>query len=87
MDLFKNTILVDFAGWAGAILILIAYILISTGKVKKDNKYYHLLNLVGSILFVYNTVYKEAYPSAFVNIVWFFIAVMGLLSNRNQKRA
>lgn len=68
----------DLCGWSGAICVLLAYFLISTGKVDKDNTFYHVLNLLGAFLLIFNTVYLGAYPSAFVNVIWCFVALAGL---------
>jgi len=73
----------DICGWIGAICVLVAYFLISTGRFQKENRYYHLLNLLGAILLVFNTLYLGAYPSAFVNVIWSFIAFAGMMNTRN----
>jgi hypothetical protein len=84
MQLFTSEILAESCGWSGAICVLLAYYFISTGKVHKENRWYHMGNLVGAVLLIYNTLYLKAYPSAFVNVIWCFIALAGLLGKKNQ---
>ena len=74
----NNDILIDVLGWIGAIALLVAYALISAGRVEGDSKGYQLLNLVGSILLILNTVYYGAYPSAFLNLFWMGVALYAL---------
>lgn len=82
MDFLTSNLVSDICGWTGAICVLLAYYLISTGKVHKENRLYHVLNLLGAVLLIFNTIYLKAYPSAFVNVIWSFIAFAGLFSNR-----
>ena len=73
-------ILFDSLGWIGAFLLLLAYALVSFKKVAADSLVYQGLNVVASILLAINTLYHQAYPSSFVNIVWTFIAIFAILT-------
>lgn len=66
----------DLTGWIGAFALLLAYAAVSFKKLRPDSRLYQLLNAVGSLLLICNTVYYRAYPSAFVNLVWIAIAVI-----------
>jgi hypothetical protein len=76
------SIIVECVGWLGAILVLLAYILISTNKIESSTPIFQWLNLVGAICLIVHTIYNHAYPSAFVNIVWTGVAIYGLLKGR-----
>lgn len=67
--------LIDVLGWIGAVAILVAYGLVSTKKLESHSTAYQMLNLVGGILLIANTIYYRAYPSAALNTVWAGIAV------------
>lgn len=69
----------EIIGWAGSGAILLAYALVSTGKVSSNSKNYQLLNLFGAIGIVINSGIHGAYPSVGLNIVWLLIAVYGLV--------
>ena len=73
-----NDIAADVIGWVGAIALLIAYGMITAGKMKASGKRYQGLNLVGSAGLIVNSTWYGAYPSTFLNIVWIGIAVYAL---------
>jgi phosphoglycerol transferase MdoB-like AlkP superfamily enzyme len=75
-------ILIDVVGWIGTGCILLAYILLSAGRLRGNNYSYQGLNLVGGIFLVVNTVYYGAYPSTFLNFVWAIIAIVALVQAR-----
>ena len=77
-------LLIGILGWIGSAAVLIAYGLISTGRVQGSSLFYHSLNLVGSICLIVNSGYYGAYPSTFVNAVWTLIAVFALVRSGLQ---
>jgi hypothetical protein len=77
-------LLIGILGWVGSAAVVLAYALISTGRVEGSSVGYHLLNLVGSIFLIVNTGYYGAYPSTFVNGVWTLIAVFSLVRSGLQ---
>ena len=76
MDL---SLIINIIGWLGSIGVLLAYVLVSTNRLKGDSVPYQMLNLFGSIFLMTNTIYFGAYPSTFVNLVWLFIAIFALI--------
>jgi len=77
--------LVDGSGWLGAAVLLLAYALVSFKKMPPDSGAYQLMNAGGSALLIVNTVFYRAFPSAFVNLIWIFIATAAYL--RVKRRA
>lgn len=71
-------IAVEAAGWAGALLILAAYALVSMRRVPPDSLLYQTLNIVGAAGFVINGLAHGAMPSAVLNIVWIGIGAYAL---------
>lgn len=71
-------ILINILGWAGAILFLIAYALVSLKKVEVDSLLYQGINILAGILLIINTLYLHAYPSLVMNTAWIGIAVVTL---------
>ena len=71
--------LVEVAGWVGAALILLAYFLLSAGRVTGRSLLYQGLNVVGAAGFVINGWWHGAVPSATLNILWLLIGVIALL--------
>ena len=68
----------DVLGWIGAGALLLAYGLISAGKMKADDGNYQGLNVIGSVGLIVNTSFFGAYPSTALNIVWMGIAGFAL---------
>jgi uncharacterized membrane protein len=72
----------DAIGWIGATLLLVAYAMISSKKLEADATAYQLLNIIGSVLLVANTIFYRAYPSSFVNLIWAGIAIFSIATRR-----
>jgi hypothetical protein len=75
-------LLIDIVGWLGTGCILLAYILLSSGRLHGSSFSYQGLNLLGGIFLVINTIYYGAYPSTFLNFVWAIIAIAALVQAR-----
>jgi hypothetical protein len=75
----RHNLLIDITGWVGAILLLLAYGLVSTRKTEGDSVGYQILNLAGSAFLMVNSFFYGAYPSSGVNSVWIGIALYTLL--------
>ena len=68
----------DAAGWVGAVFVIAAYGLLSTKRWDGNSLRYQGFNAAGSLLLILNTLYYHAYPSTFVNVVWFGIAAVAV---------
>jgi uncharacterized membrane protein len=77
----------DAIGWVGAILLLVAYAMISSKKLEADSTAYQLLNIIGSLFLVANTIFYRAFPSSFVNVIWAGIAVVSIATRRRLPSA
>ena len=73
-----STFIINLIGWTGSAAVIAAYILVSLNRLRGDSAAYQLLNLVGGIFLIVNTIYFGAYPSTFVNGVWVCIAIFAL---------
>jgi hypothetical protein len=69
---------VEVAGWAGAALILSAYLLITMGKVTGQSALYQWMNVAGAAGFIVNGWWHGAVPSAALNVVWMMIGGVAL---------
>jgi hypothetical protein len=77
-------LIIDLAGWLGAIILLLAYALVSGKKLDGAGVPYQLLNLSGSGLLAANSIYHGAIPSVFVNVVWILIGLVAILNSRRK---
>lgn len=70
---------IEAIGWIGAGLILLAYLLLSAGRLQARSIAYQGLNLLGAIAFVINSGWNGAIPSATLNVIWASIALFALV--------
>ncbi len=73
-----TTFAIEAIGWIGALLILSAYVLLSTDRIQSRSRTYQWMNVCGSAGFIINSGWNGAIPSAVLNIVWFFIGLYAL---------
>jgi len=69
-------IAVEVVGWLGAALILLAYLLLSAGKLTGRSLVYQGMNVVGAAGFVVNGWWHGAIPSAALNVLWLLIGAI-----------
>ena len=69
-------IAVEVAGWAGATLILLAYLLLSAGRLTGQSLVYQGMNVAGAAGFVINGWWHGAIPSAALNVLWLLIGAI-----------
>ena len=67
---------VEIVGWAGAALILLAYLLLSAEKLTGQSLVYQGMNIVGAAGFVVNGWWHGAIPSAALNVLWLLIGAI-----------
>ena len=72
---------VSLAGWTAAALILVAYGLLSFGRIQARSWIYQVMNIVGAGGFIINSGYNNAWPSVALNVVWMGIAFYALRRN------
>jgi formate hydrogenlyase subunit 3/multisubunit Na+/H+ antiporter MnhD subunit len=72
------SLFIDIIGWIGAVLVLLAYALVSTHRVRAQSPAYQWLNIAGALGLVVNSGWNGAIPSAVVNLVWIGIGVYAL---------
>lgn len=78
------TILINFLGWSGTALLLVAYYLVSTRRIEGDLVVYQVLNILGALMLISNSAYFGAYPSVGVNVAWIGIALLTLARLRRR---
>lgn len=66
-------------GTGGAILVLLAYFLVSSGKVNSASVAFQVINLVGAGLLTTYALLLQGWSLVFLNGVWAIIALVALL--------
>ena len=77
---------VEIVGWAGAVLILLAYLLLSAGKLTGQSMLYQGMNVVGAAGFVVNGWWHGALPSAVLNVLWLLIGLFAAFRIFKRRR-
>ena len=67
---------VEVAGWAGALLILAAYGLLSWHRVTSRSLAFQLMNVFGAAGIMINGWWHGAWPSAALNVIWLLIGAI-----------
>ena len=81
---------VEVVGWAGAALILFAYLLLSAGKLTGQSLLYQGMNVVGAAGFIVNGWWHGALPSATLNVLCLMIGLFAsirILKRRKRETA
>lgn len=66
-------------GWLAAGLLLLAYGLVSAGKISATGRRFQILNLFGAAGLAANSGYHTAWPSALLNVTWMVIGLGTML--------
>lgn len=69
---------IELIGWAGALLLIGAYMLYGYGVILATGKEFQFLNLLGSVGIVVSSVYKRAWPATAVFVTWGLLTVYTL---------
>ena len=70
--------LIDTAGWLGAAALLVAYGLVSSGRLHGRSSAFQMLNLTGAAGLLANGIWHGAWPSAALNAIWLIIGAHAL---------
>lgn len=75
----------DILGWFGMILVLLAYFLLSTGKIK-NGYLYQSLNLCAAIIMGIALYPKDAWFNFALEIIWGIIALLSIYQMIRKKK-
>lgn len=79
-------LLVEIVGWTGALLVLGAYVGVSSGRLSGTSLAFQLMNAIGAGFFVLNTWWHGAIPSMALNIIWSAIGFVALWRSRKERQ-
>jgi uncharacterized protein (TIGR03382 family) len=78
---------IEVVGWAGSLSILLAYALLSTGRLDARGWPYQLMNVAGALGMAINSWAHGALPSVFNNAIWMAIGLLALVGLRARRRS
>lgn len=76
--------LFDICGWIGMILVLVAYMLLSTNKIN-NGLMYQVMNLLAGIFMAIGLFPKNAWFSFTLQIIWSFVAVVSIIKIKKKR--
>lgn len=74
----------DIIGWIGMILVLLAYALLSTNKIKNGIAY-QFMNFLAGIFMAIGLFPKNAWFSFTLQIVWTIVALISIINIKKNK--
>lgn len=74
----------NILGWIGMILVLLAYVLLSTNKIE-NGKLYQMLNLVAAIFMAIGLFPTKAWFSFTLQIIWALVAIIAIIKLIKKK--
>ena len=75
-----NKIFKEIIGWSGAILILVAYILLNLNLLNPASLSYQALNIAGAIGIIYHSFSKRDYQPIVLNLIWGLVALFAVIN-------
>ncbi len=75
---FDLDIVFNSIGIAGVACILLAYFLITLGKLTGGRLAYHILNLIGAAMLLASLFWKWNLPSVVIEVCWIAISLFGI---------
>ena len=78
---------VEAVGWIGAALILLGYLMVTTGRLTGQSAAFQWMNVAGAAGFIVNGWWHGALPSTALNVVWMGIGAVALWRIASRKRS
>lgn len=72
--------LIEFVGWTGACLSLLAYSLNSLNFINSQSTWYLMLNVIGCFFLIIYTYHKKAYANSVVNSIWLVMTLVAMVN-------
>lgn len=73
----------DILGWIGSVMVVLAYFLLSTKKIKPGLTY-QLLNLLAALLMAIGLFPRSAWFSFALQIVWALVAIIAIIKMKKK---
>ena len=77
----------DILGTAGVAVIVLAYFLLQSGRMRSDQLAYSLMNGGGAVLILISLYYAFNFPSFVVEFFWLLISLYGIGRSISRKKA
>ena len=68
----------NYVGITGVIMLLIAFLLLSTGRLSSHSLHYQWVNFLGAALILFSLYFHWNLSSVVIEIAWMIISVIGI---------
>jgi len=82
MEVFHNTV-----GFVGSALIILAYLLLQTGKLSSERIAYSVLNLVGASCVIFSLSFEFNGAAFTLEAFWVVISIVGIVRIVSQRKS
>lgn len=80
-------LVLDLMGWAGGLMVAVAYVMVSLRRLAPDSVLFQLLNVAGATALGVSCAADGALPPACLNVLWFVFGVRSLVVGGLRNRA
>ncbi|HEX4662456.1 MAG TPA: hypothetical protein VH144_02485 [Candidatus Saccharimonadales bacterium] len=70
--------MIEIIGIVGAMLLVLAYLMVSLRRWSGQSWPYQLTNFAAAVLLIIYSLAKTAYANVFINLVWVAVAIVGM---------
>lgn len=75
----------DILGTVGVAVIIVAYFLLQTGRLRSEQLAYSVMNGIGAVLILISLCYTFNFPSFVVEFFWLLISLYGIARSLRRK--
>ena len=75
----------DIIGWIGMILVLLAYTMLSTNKIK-NGLLYQIMNLLAGVFMAIGLFPKNAWFSFTLQVIWSLVAIAAIIKIKRSNK-
>ena len=68
----------EILGWAGTILVVMAYFLVSNDVISSQSLIYQIMNASGAVFLGISVFKKKAWASFGLQVIWFIICIIAI---------
>ena len=76
----------DFVGFIGAIILMVAFLLLQLGRLSNNAIAYSVMNAVGASLIVFSLLFDFNLSAFIIEVFWIAISLLGLFRVLRTRR-
>ena len=76
----------DFVGFIGAIILMVAFLLLQLGRLSSNAIAYSVMNAVGASLIVFSLLFDFNLSAFIIEVFWIAISLLGLFRVLRTRR-